>query len=164
MKLYDNKIFVGSDHAGFKLKAHIISHLKHLKCTVQDVGTSSEESVDYTDYVTLLVKAMLAEDEKPLGILICGSGIGMSIAANRYPQIRAALCHSEDYAKIARMHNDANVLALGARYISPSTALDIITTFFTSSFEGGRHTGRLEKLAMLPNCQNSLNSHHSNNS
>jgi len=140
----EKKILIAADHAGFSLKEIIIKNLENFGFEVVDLGTNSaEKSVDYPDFAQKLCKKLRAEK----GILICGSGIGISIAANRFKHIRAALCHNVKCAKLTRAHNDANVLCLGARMISEKTALSIVKTFLNTKFEGGRHEKRVAKLA-----------------
>lgn len=139
-------IVIAADHAGFAFKKAILSWLHAHNYQVTDLGTFSEESVDYPDYAMKVVNA-LTEQHAEKGILICGSGIGMSIAANRHCSIRAALCHQEEVAKLARQHNDANVLVLGARLISEEEALRCIHAFLSTDFDGGRHLKRVEKLS-----------------
>jgi ribose 5-phosphate isomerase B len=138
-------IAIGSDHTGFLLKEKIISHLKAKNLNVLDVGTNSEEVVDYPDYAAKVCDALL-ESMVPIGILICGSGIGMSIAANRRSGIRAALCHNLYTAERAKAHNDANILALGARILDDKLALEMVDKFLSTQFEGGRHVKRLAKI------------------
>lgn len=137
------KIAIASDHAGFELKQAVVRHLGAEN--VLDLGTNTVDSVDYPDFGYAVGKA-LQEGKIEQGIVICGSGIGISIAANRNPAVRAALCMNTEMAKLARQHNDANVLALGARLVDESTALDIVNVFFKTEFEGGRHARRVEKL------------------
>jgi ribose 5-phosphate isomerase B len=137
------KIAIASDHAGFDLKQAVVRHLGAEN--VLDLGTNTVDSVDYPDFGYAVGKA-LQEGKIEQGIVICGSGIGISIAANRNPAVRAALCMNTEMAKLARQHNDANVLALGARLVDESTALDIVNVFFKTEFEGGRHARRVEKL------------------
>jgi ribose 5-phosphate isomerase B len=140
-------VAVAADHAGFELKCALAEVLRaELGCQVLDLGTASAESVDYPDYADRLVEA-LRGGRAEQGVLICGSGIGMSIAANRHPGIRAALCASVDMARLARLHNDANVLVLGSRLTEPATAADCLRAFLATSFEGGRHARRVAKLA-----------------
>ena len=139
------KIAIASDHAGFDLKSVIIAYLKKRDYDVLDLGTYTDDRVDYPDYGYALADA-IASGKAPRGIAICGSGIGISIAANRNPKVRAALCHDVTSAHLARQHNDANVLALGARLISEDVALDCVEAFLNTTFEGGRHVGRVEKL------------------
>lgn len=138
-------IALAADHAGFTLKEYAITHLKKAGFKVIDLGTHSDDRVDYPDFGFALAKSILA-GEAPLGIGICGSGIGISIALNRFAGIRAALCHDVTSAHLARQHNDANVLCLGARLVSEDVAIDCIDAFLESAFEGGRHTARVEKL------------------
>lgn len=142
------KIAVGSDHAGFKLKERVKSFLFNLSIEVLDLGCSSDESCDYPDYgeaVALAVK----ENKAKFGIIICGTGIGISISANKIAGIRAALCTSPKMAELARLHNNANILALGARIINEKEAEDIIKTFLVTEFAGGRHFKRLNKIKLI---------------
>jgi len=141
-------IALGSDHAGFALKKLIGEHLEAKGMEVADFGTFSESSVDYPDIALPLIAAVAAGDY-PLGILVCGTGIGMTIAANKYPGIRAALCGDTFSARCAREHNDANILTLGARVVGPGLALAIVDAFLESSFQGGCHQRRLEKIAFI---------------
>lgn len=139
------KILIASDHAGFALKKVLTEELQYFQFT--DLGCSSaEKSVDYPDYAQKLC-AKITEKNQLRGILICGSGIGISIAANRFKNIRAALCHNVKSAKLARAHNDANVLCLGARVIKNESALSIVKAFFSTEFEGARHAARIAKLS-----------------
>ncbi len=138
-------IAIASDHGGFALKKHLVAFLEKSGHQVMDRGCPDEVSVDYPDYAALVVKEILAK-KADLGILVCGTGIGMSIAANRHVGIRAALVHREEYAKLAREHNDANILCLGGRFLAPSEAERLVTTFLSTPFEGGRHERRVRKL------------------
>jgi ribose 5-phosphate isomerase B len=140
------KIAVGSDHGGFEFKEMIISFLRELGRDVDDVGCYSAESVDYPDFADKVCKKVQS-GECERGILICGTGIGMSIAANRYRDIRAALCHEAYTARMSREHNNANVLCLGGRVLGPEIALDIVGTWVETAFAGGRHQRRLDKLS-----------------
>lgn len=138
------KILIASDHAGFELKSLLKKELTNLGFSVVDLGCdSSEKSVDYPDFAQKLCKKL----KKEFGILICGSGIGISIAANRFKHIRAALCHNVKAAGLTRAHNDANVLCLGSRMISQKTALAITKKFLNTKFEGDRHARRVAKLS-----------------
>ena len=140
-----DKIFIASDHAGFDLKDKVKKFLHTLNLTVMDLGANSSEiSVDYPDFANLIAQNIKNPNE--YGILICGTGIGISIAANRHKHIRCALCHDVTTAKLSREHNDANVLAFGARAIGEAVAMDIIQTFFSTEFAGGRHAKRVDKL------------------
>jgi len=139
------KIAVSSDHAGFQLKAQIVEFLKKSGHEVLDLGPVNEDRVDYPDFGFKLAEAV-RDGQAPLGIAVCGSGIGISIAVNRYKGLRCALVHDVTSAKLARSHNDANVLALGARLIGPEVALECVNAFLNTPFEGGRHAGRVEKL------------------
>lgn len=137
-------IAIGADHAGFELKEEVISELKSLNCQVTDFGTdSSKNSCDYPDFAAEVCAAVL--QNAGLGILICGTGIGMSMAANKYKGIRAGLCTCEFQARMTRMHNNANVLCLGARVTGRDLALAIVRAFLESEFEGGRHLARIQK-------------------
>lgn len=138
-------IAVAADHAGVSLKSELASELNSLGFDVLDLGTNGPESVDYPDYANALAEAMQAGKAKR-GVLVCGSGIGVSIAANRHPGIRAALCHDAVTARLARLHNDANVLALGARTTGLEVAKDCLRIFLNTPFEGGRHARRVAKL------------------
>ena len=135
---------VGTDHAGFKLKAFVMAFLQERGFEVIDFAPHNEERVDYPDYAQKVCEAI--ESESYRGILICGSGIGMSIAANRYKHIRAALCTDAYMAKMARLHNNANVLCIGERISGVGEVESILEAFINSEFEGGRHLLRLEKL------------------
>lgn len=141
-----NIIAIGADHAGFALKTTLIAELAGLGCQALDVGTVDEESVDYPDFAKEVVAA-LKDGRAARGVLVCGSGIGMSIAANRDPEIRAALCHDVQGARLARQHNDANVLVLGARATSVDVARQCLAVFLETEFEAGRHARRVAKLA-----------------
>lgn len=135
-------IAVGCDHGGFSLKQVVCTFLAEMGHQVDDVGCASTASVDYPEFANK-VCAALAEGRSERGILICGTGIGMSIAANRHRHVRAALCHESLTARLSREHNDANVLCLGARVLGEAIALDIIRTWMTTEFAGGRHLRRI---------------------
>jgi len=138
------KVFIASDHAGFLLKEFLIGELTELGYKLVDLGcNSAEKSVDYPDYAQKLGKKITTE----FGILICGSGVGVSIAANRFKNLRVALCHNVKVARLSRQHNDANVLCLGARFLKNKSALAIAQAFLASKFEGGRHEVRVAKLS-----------------
>ncbi len=138
-------IAIGSDHAGFELKSNIITYLKSNGFDVQDFGAPSEQSVDYPDFAHPVANAVEAGKVK-LGILICGSGNGISMAANKHQGIRAAVCWNSEIAKLARLHNDANILSLPARYISFDEAKACVDVFMNTAFEGGRHATRVNKI------------------
>ncbi|NLA25803.1 MAG: ribose 5-phosphate isomerase B [Firmicutes bacterium] len=142
------KVALGSDHAGFFMKELIKEHLEALEIELTDFGTFCESSVDYPDIALPLVVAVAA-GELSYGILLCGTGIGMTIAANKHPGIRAALCSDTFSARCAREHNDANILTLGARVIGPGPALEIVDVFLKSRFTEGRHIRRLEKVTFI---------------
>ena len=142
------RIAIGSDHAGFPVKEAIRKYLEGAGYAVDDEGTSSEDSVDYPDYGKAVGERVAAKRDD-LGIVVCGSGIGISIAANKVPGIRAALAHNVLTAQLAREHNDANVLALGARIVTPAVALEMVQAFLTTPYAGGRHQRRLDKITQL---------------
>lgn len=141
-----NTVAIASDHGGYEMKAALIEDLAKTGCAVLDLGTNSSDPVDYPDYAYKLAKA-IKSGQAERGILICGSGIGISIAANRYPEIRAALVNDGLSAALSRQHNDANVMVLGGRLTGIETARDCLTKFLTTDFEGGRHARRVDKLS-----------------
>ena len=143
-----NKLVIGSDHGGFTLKEAIKKHLADNGVAVTDMGTHSLDSVDYPDIAVDVAKAV-ASGEYERGILICGTGVGVSIAANKVPGIRAALCHDTFSAAMSREHNDANILTMGERVIGQGLACMIVDTWLASSFTGGRHARRVGKLNAL---------------
>lgn len=141
------KIFIASDHAGFLLKKFLIAELEKLGFATVDLGCDSgEKSVDYPDFGQKLCKRISPKNDD-FGVLVCGSGIGISIAANRFKHIRAALCHNKKSAEMSRRHNDANVICLGARMISEKNALAALKVFLATKFEAGRHEKRVAKLS-----------------
>lgn len=142
------KIAIGSDHGGYGLKSEIINHLKGKNIEVKDFGTFSEESCDYPDYA-LKVAEEVAQENFELGILICGTGIGIGIAANKVPGVRAALCSDTFSAHACREHNNANILTIGERVVGYGLALDIVDTFLNAKFEGGRHDRRINKISEI---------------
>lgn len=142
------RVGVGCDHGGFDLKQAVLEVLQELKFEVEDFGTHSRESVDYPDFARAVAHAV-RDGRCDFGVLICGTGVGISIAANKVPGIRAALCADTFTARMARQHNDANILCLGARTLGPGLAQDIVRAFFSASFEGGRHARRVEKIRAL---------------
>lgn len=142
------RIAIASDHAGFRLKSTLVVHLRHAGHEVEDLGTHSEAPVDYPPFCAAAARAVvggLAER----GIVIGGSGNGEAIAANKVRGARAALCHDETTARLARMHNDANLLSLGERIVGPELALAIVDTFLAVPFEGGRHVARLAEITVI---------------
>ena len=140
------KVIIAADHGGYDLKEDIKNFLfDTVRINWIDLGTHSAESVDYPEYGFKVAEA-IKQGQADTAVIICGSGIGISIAANRYNHIRAALCTSPEMAKLSRQHNDANVLALGARIISKEIAMECVQTFLTTDFEGGRHERRVNKL------------------
>jgi ribose 5-phosphate isomerase B len=139
-------VALAADHGGYDLKTRLLPELRELGYTVLDLGTESEQSVDYPDFADRLVAA-LRDGRAQFGVLLCGTGIGMSIAANRHREIRAALCHDALTARLARQHNDANVLVLGGRLLGPEQARDCLRTFLGTPFDGGRHARRVAKLS-----------------
>jgi ribose 5-phosphate isomerase B len=139
------RIALGSDHAGYRYKTILAKHLTSLGHEVVDFGTDSEESVDYPDFIRPAAEAV-AQGKCERGIVLGGSGNGETIAANRFKGVRCALCWSEETAKLARQHNNANMISLGQRLISEELALTIVNTWLNTAFEGGRHIRRIEKL------------------
>jgi ribose 5-phosphate isomerase B len=142
------RIAVGSDHAGFPIKEIVRKYLESAGYQVSDLGTSSEESVDYPDYGKAVGERVVSK-QADLGIAVCGTGIGISIAANKVPGIRAALAHDVHTARLAREHNDANVLALGGRIVTGEAAIEMVQTFLTTAYLGGRHQRRLDKITTI---------------
>lgn len=142
------KIALGSDHAGLPLKKEIIKHLESKGIEVKDFGTLTEESCDYTDYGLAVAEEVVAKNFD-FGILVCGTGIGISIAANKVPGVRAALCGDTFSAHACREHNDANILALGQRVVGLGLALDIVDAFLGAKYEGGRHAKRVDKISQI---------------
>lgn len=142
------KIALGADHAGYELKDQIKQHLQKQGIDVSDEGTLSPESVDYPDYARAVAHDV-SQQRADLGILVCGSGIGMAIAANKVHGIRAAKVDTEYEAQMSREHNDANVLTLGARILKPDEAMRIVDKWLTTQFAGGRHERRVEKIAAI---------------
>ena len=138
-------IAIGSDHAGYALKESVKGFLAEMGHTCEDFGCRDTDSVDYPDFAFAVADAVV-QGRSERGILICGSGVGMSMTANKVPGIRAALCHDVFSAKGARQHNDANILCMGERVIGLGLAREIVIAYMTSEFEGGRHAGRLEKM------------------
>lgn len=139
------KIAIGSDHGGLRLKKEVIKHLEKKNIEVRDYGTYTEDSCDYPDFAEKVAEAVVAK-EYDYGILICGTGIGISISANKIPGIRAALCSDTFSAHATREHNNANILAMGERVLGTGLALDIVDAFLGSTFEGGRHENRVSKI------------------
>ena len=139
------KIILASDHAGHSLKEYIKKYLKKKKLLIKDIGTKTEEKVDYPDYAHKLCK-IIKNDKKLVGVLICGSGQGMIMAANKHKNIRAALCYSTKSTKLSRLHNDANIITLGSRLISKKNAINYLKIFLKTKFEGGRHKKRIKKI------------------
>ena len=142
------EIYMASDHAGFNLRQTLADLLTEAGHIVHDLGPETDARVDYPDFGEKLAKAMKPFPDSR-GVLVCGSGIGVSIAANRFPWIRAALCHDVTTAVLSRQHNDANVIAFGERLIGETTASDALMAFLETKFEGGRHQGRVQKLSDL---------------
>ncbi len=139
------KIAIGNDHAGTEYKFAIIALLEELQHEVINFGTNTDESVDYPDHIHPVASAV-ENNEVDLGIILCGSGNGAAITANKHQGVRAALCWNNELVALARMHNDANILSLPARFISKYQALEFVQTFLQTEFEGGRHTRRIEKI------------------
>jgi len=139
------KIFISSDHAGYKLKEDIKLFLKKKKYIFIDLGPNNDSRVDYPDYAHLVAKKV-KKNKINRGILVCGSGMGMNIAANRHKNIRAAQCYNEKSTKLSRLHNDANIITLGSRLLSKKNALNCVSIFLKTKFEGGRHSKRIKKI------------------
>lgn len=136
---------IACDHGGFEMKQYIVGHLVIMGYDVKDFGTYNEESVDYPDFIHPLAEEIDA-GRYSLGVIICGSGNGAQMVANKYPGVRAALCWSEEIARLARQHNNANILALPGRFITNETAMKLVRIFLETPFDGGRHTRRVEKI------------------
>jgi ribose 5-phosphate isomerase B len=144
------KLVIGSDHAGYALKEKVKQFISsHFDLDITDVGTYSEDSTDYPDYAHQAATAVSADLENTVGVLICGSGNGISMAANKHAEIRCALSWLPEIAELARLHNNANIVSLPARFIDENTAFDIVKTFLTTDFEGGRHERRVNKIACV---------------
>ena len=145
-----HEIYIASDHAGFGMKTALAAQLRDWGHIVHDLGTESDASVDYPDFARELAIAMKPHsgkgDDAALGVLVCGTGIGISMMANRYPWIRAAVCNDVSAARLSRLHNDANVIAFGERLTGMAVATDALEAFIGTGFEGGRHAARVEKL------------------
>ena len=139
------KIVIASDHAGYSLKEYVKKFLNRKKLQIKDVGANSNEKVDYPDYAHKLSK-VIKKNQNSIGVLICGSGQGMIMAANKHKNIRAALCYNVKSTKLSRLHNDANVITLGSRLISKKNALKYLNIFLKTKFEGGRHKKRIRKI------------------
>ena len=140
-----DKVFLASDHAGFELKNELKEAIKGLGYEVVDLGTNDKNSVDYPDYAHLLASKL---EPNCYGVLVCGTGIGISIAANRHENVRCALCHDEFTARLAREHNDAKVIAFGARVIGAGVAISAVEAFLKTEFAGGRHERRVKKIEL----------------
>ena len=144
------KLAIAADHAGYQLKEQVKANLLKQGYEVQDFGTDSDKSVDYPDFIQPLARAV-ENKEADMGVIMCGSGNGVNMTANKYQGVRSALCWTEEIAKLARQHNDANVIALPARFMEPEEAMKAVNTFINTGFEGGRHATRVNKIAK-PNC------------
>jgi ribose 5-phosphate isomerase B len=141
------QILIASDHAGFALKQQLEAALGTLGYSVNDLGTNSQDSADYADYAHPLAKR-ISTGESTRGVLLCGTGLGMSYTANRYPHVRAAVAWTPEVAKLSREHNDANVLVLPARFLSTEQGVEILKTWLNTPFEGGRHARRVDKIEL----------------
>ena len=144
-KIRSKRVVLAADHAGFNLKEEIKKFLIKKRKEVLDLGTKNAKSVDYPDYAHLLSKKM-KNNKNQIGVLICGSGIGMAMAANRHKNIRAALCYDTKSAKLSRLHNNANVMTIGSRLIKKKVALKCVSAFLKTDFDGGRHIRRVKKI------------------
>ncbi|MBL4753084.1 MAG: ribose 5-phosphate isomerase B [Flavobacteriales bacterium] len=142
----EKKLAIGSDHAGYDLKETLKRYMEEKGFEMEDHGTFSEESTDYPDYAHAVANSVAEDNDVNRGILICGSGNGISMAANKHAGVRAALCWEPEVAILAKQHNDANIVSLPARFITTETAKDIVDAFMDEEFEGGRHQGRVDKI------------------
>ena len=145
MKFLFKKISISSDHAGFKLKEKIKQNLRKRKFTIIDLGPKSDKSVDYPDFAKKVAKNV-ASRKSNVGILVCGSGTGMAMSANKFKKIRAAVCYNKASTSLSRKHNNANIIALGSRLTNKSIALKLVNIFLSTKFEGGRHLRRVKKV------------------
>tara|TARA_B100001093_G_scaffold512416_1_gene582220 strand:+ start:6632 stop:7069 length:438 start_codon:yes stop_codon:yes gene_type:complete len=145
LKSIFKKICIASDHAGFNLKEHIKSYLLKKKISIIDLGPHNSHSVDYPDYAKKVAKR-IQKKKSEIGILVCGSGTGMSISANKFRQIRAAVCHNKSSTRLSRQHNDANIISLGSRLTKKKEAFSFIELFMKTKFDGGRHLRRIKKI------------------
>lgn len=143
------RIAAAADHAGYRLKDELLHHLRSLGHEVEDLGTGSEDSVDYPDFASR-VAAKLTAGEADRGLLVCGTGVGMAMTANRFPSVRAVQTSDPETLRLARSHNDANLLALGARLIEPEQARALLDVFLEEPFSGGRHRRRVSKMDSVP--------------
>lgn len=146
LKMENKVIPIGADHAGYELKQYLIEYLTSKGYQLKDFGCHSEESIDYPDYGHPVAE-MVQENKGMLGILICGSGNGINMTANKHQGVRSALCWKKEIAELARQHNDANIIALPARFISKNEAVEMVEAFLQTEFEGGRHQRRIDKIA-----------------
>lgn len=146
------RVYLGSDHAGYELKEQVRDVLRDLGHEVIDIGPYSEESVDYPDYAERVGRAVAA-GEAPFGVLICGTGLGMAIAANKVPGVRAIQASDPEMARMARLHNNANILTLPGRYIDKEQAAEVLSVFLSTEFEGGRHQRRVDKIGAIEQSQ-----------
>ena len=142
------RIVIGSDHAGYALKGQLVDHLRDAGHEIEDLGTHSEESVDYPDFGAKVARAVVA-GKADYGVCVCGTGIGISIAANKVHGARAAVVHDTTSARMARQHNDARVVCVGARITGPQAAVDAVDAFLGAQFEGGRHQRRIDRIAAI---------------
>ena len=145
MKFLFKKISISSDHAGFKLKEKIKKNLKKKKIIVIDLGPKTDNSVDYPDFAKKVARNVISKKSN-IGILVCGSGTGMAMAANKFKKIRAAVCYNKASTSLSRMHNNANILALGSRLTNKQNAIKLVNVFLSTKFEGGRHLRRVKKI------------------
>ena len=145
MKFLFKKISISSDHAGFKLKEKIKQNLKNKKISVLDLGPKTDSSVDYPDFAKRVARNV-ASKKSNIGILVCGSGTGMAMSANKFKKIRAAVCYNKASTSLSRKHNNANIIALGSRLTKKSVALKLVNIFLSTKFEGGRHIRRIKKV------------------
>lgn len=145
------KIAISADHAGFELKKVLVKHIEDMGHEVTDYGTDSTESIDYPDYAYAAAKT-IDDGTNDLGVIICGSGVGVSITANKVKSVRAANCFNNEMAALARQHNNANIICLGARFLTEEQSKEMVKTFITTEFEGGRHQRRVDKIHSTTGC------------
>lgn len=145
------KIAISADHAGFELKKVLVKYIEEMGHEVTDYGTYSTESIDYPDYAYAAAKT-IGDGTNDMGVIICGSGVGVSITANKVKSVRAANCFNNEMAALARQHNNANIICLGARFLTEDQSKEMVKTFVTTEFEGGRHQRRVDKIHSTTGC------------
>jgi len=148
MDVFGTPVPIASDHGGFAIKQYLIEKLKDSGYTIVDLGTDSEQSVDYPDFIHPLARGV-NDGKWPLGIILCGSGNGAQMTANKYPNVRAALCWNAEQSKLTRLHNNANIISIPGRFVQPDEAWQMVQLFLTTDFEGGRHQQRVDKMSKI---------------